>query len=137
MAEEKMILETMKPGAELAEIVPPPDWLQQYLAEDVNLWKMIAQMLKAEGVEYVFGLLAGATIQGEIEMLKAGIKRVHVRHEQTATFAAEGWARLAGRPGVAYTDPGTGITNATTGVVQGMSAASPCVVITFGDLKMA
>lgn len=135
--EEKMILETLKPGAEIVEIEAPPEMIQQWLMEDVNLWKMVAEMLKAEGVEYIFGLLAGATIQGELEILKAGIKRVHVRHEQTATFAAEGWARLVGRPGVAYNGPGTGITNAATGVVQGMSAASPCVVLTFGDAMMA
>ena len=129
--EEKMILETLKPGAELAEVAPPAEWIQQYLQEDVNIHTMTAEMLKAEGVEYVFGLLSGYTLQGELEMQKHGIKRVHVRREETGTFAAEGWARLAGRPGVAYIGPGTGTTNASTGVVQGLSAAAPAVLIAY------
>jgi len=134
--EEKMILETMKPGAELAEVAPPAEWIQQYLQEDVNVHTMTAEMLRAEGVEYIFGLLSGATLQAELEMQKHGIKRVHVRREDTGTFAAEGWARLAGRPGVAYIGPGTATTNATTGSVQGLSAASPAVFLAYTSMAL-
>jgi len=129
--EEKLILETMKPGAELAEVPPPADWIQQWLEEDANVHTMTAEMLKAEGVEYIFGLLSACTLQAELEWQKHGIKRVHVRREDTGTFAAEGWARLAGRPGVAYFGPGTGTTNATTGAVQGLSAAAPAVFLAY------
>ena len=131
MAEEKMILEMMKPGAELSELAAPDEAVQAWLAEDVNVHTMTAEMLKAEGVEYVFGLLSGATLQAELEMQKHGIKRVHVRREDTATFAAEGWARLTGRPGVAYIGPGTATTNATSGAVQGLSAAAPALFLAY------
>ena len=134
--EEKMILETLKPGAEIAELEAAPDFIQQWLEEDVNIHAMTAEMLKAEGVEYVFGLLSGFTLQAELEMQKAGIKRVHVRREETGTFAAEGWARLAGRPGLAYIGPGTGTTNASTGVVQGLSAAAPAVFLAYTSMMM-
>jgi len=129
--EDTLILETMKPGAELAEVPPTADWIQQWLAEDANVHTMTAEMLKAEGVEYVFGLLSACTLQAEMEWQKHGIKRVHVRREDTGTFAAEGWARLAGRPGVGYFGPGTGTTNATTGAVQGLSAAAPAVFLAY------
>ena len=122
--EEKLIIDTLKPAAELTELAAPPDEVQAWLGEDVNIWKAMAQQLLAEGVDTIYGLLAGATIQPEIEWLRAGIKRVHVRHEQTATFAAEGYGRLTGRPGVAYTGPATGITNATSGAAQGTAAAA-------------
>jgi len=136
MAEEKMILEMIKPGAEVSELAPPADAIQAWLQEDVNVHQMTAEMLKAEGVEYVFGLLSGATLQGELEMQKHGIKRVHVRREDTGTMAAEGWARLTGRPGVAYIGPGTATTNATTGSVQGLSAAAPALFIAYTSFAM-
>jgi acetolactate synthase-1/2/3 large subunit len=132
--EEKMILETLKPGAEIGEVEAAPEAIGMWLLQDVNIHTMTAEMLKAEGVEYMFHLISGYTAQGMLEMAKQGIKGIHVRHESTATFAAEGWARLAGRPGVAVIGPGTGVTNSTSGVVQGMSAASPCVIIVYTDL---
>ncbi|MBN1614098.1 MAG: thiamine pyrophosphate-binding protein [Deltaproteobacteria bacterium] len=134
--QEKLIVDTLKPRAEMSELEAPPDFIQQFLEEDINVWKTLAEMLKLEGVDTIFGLLAGSTIQAELEMQRVGIKRVHVRHEQTATFAAEGWARLTGRPGVAYTGPATGITNATSGAAQGKAAGSPCIILTFGDFMM-
>lgn len=131
--EKKMVLETLKPGAELMEVGALPEEIARWLAEEVDVFDMLADLLKAEGVEYVFHLTAGNTWNIEGILLRAGIKRVHVRHEQTATFAAGGWARMNGRPGVAVIGPGTGTAYATAGLVEGLSAQAPMLVLAFTD----
>lgn len=122
--EEKVLIDTLKPAleAEVPEIAPE-------MMEMVHIGDLAAQLIKDEGIDHVFGLTAGGIWMMETLVQRAGIKRVHVRHEQTATFAADAWGRLTRRPGVALIGPGTGLTNSTTGVVQGYSAQSPMVVI--------
>jgi acetolactate synthase-1/2/3 large subunit len=134
MAEQKkMVLETLKPGAEISQVEAASEEVKRWLGEEVDVLDMVCDVLKAEGIEYVFHLTAGNTWNIEGHLLEHGIKRVHVRHEQMATFAAEGWARIAGRPGVAVIGPGTGTTNAASGLAQGMSAQSPMVGLIFTD----
>ena len=57
------------------------------------------------------------------------IQHVVVRHEQAAGFAADGYARATGRPGVAITTAGPGATNALTAVAEAWSDSSPVVLI--------
>ena len=59
--QEKMIIDTLKPRAEMSELEAPPDFVQQYLEEDINIWKTLAEMLKMEGVDTIFGILAGSS----------------------------------------------------------------------------
>ena len=122
--EKKLIIDKLKPAAEVEVPTVQPEMLEQ-----VNVLELGAQMLKEEGVEYIFGMTAGGVFSMEAFIQKAGIKRVHVRHEQTATFAADAWGRLTRRPGVALIGPGTGLTNASTGVCQGYAAGAPMVII--------
>ena len=134
MAEEKkLVLETLKPGAEFAQVEAASEEVRKWLGESVDVMDMVCDVLKGEGVDHVYHLTAGNTWNIEGHLLEHGIKRIHVRHEQSATFAAEGEARASGRPGVAIIGPGTGTTNATSGLVQGMSAQSPMLCLTFTD----
>jgi len=57
-----------------------------------------------------------------------GIAVVDVRHEQTAAHAADGWARVTGRPGVAVVTAGPGLTDAVTGVASARRADVPIVI---------
>src|SRR6185369_1996330 len=58
-----------------------------------------------------------------------GIGVIDVRHEQTAAHAADGWARVTGRPGVAVVTAGPGLTDAVTGVASAHRANVPMIII--------
>ncbi|MBI4774040.1 MAG: thiamine pyrophosphate-binding protein [Deltaproteobacteria bacterium] len=119
-----MIVDQLKPGAEFeCEELP-----EAYLKE-THVIAMMADMAKQEGTEYIFGITAGAEFPMEGLFMKAGIKRVHVRHEQSATFAADAYARMTRRTAPTIIGPSTGLTNCTSGLAQAMAAQSPILVI--------
>ncbi len=91
--------------------------------------KIVARALKNEGTEVVFTLCGGHVMSIYDGCLDEGIRVVDVRHEQTAVFAADGWSRLKGRPGVAIVTAGPGVTNAMTGIANAYRAQSPVVII--------
>ena len=91
--------------------------------------------LQAEGVKTIFGYPGGAIMpvydalydytQGE----KKSFDHILVRHEQGATHAAEGYARVSGEVGVAVVTSGPGVTNTLTGIADAMMDSTPMVVI--------
>ena len=91
--------------------------------------------LKAEGVKTIFGYPGGSIMpvydalydytRGE----KKAFDHILVRHEQGATHAAEGYARVSGEVGVALVTSGPGATNTLTGVADAMLDSTPIVVI--------
>ncbi|HWI52108.1 MAG TPA: thiamine pyrophosphate-binding protein [Symbiobacteriaceae bacterium] len=91
--------------------------------------KVVARALKNEGTEVVFTLCGGHVMSIYDGCLDEGIRVVDVRHEATAAFAADGWSRLTGRPGVAIVTAGPGVTNAVTAIANAWRAQSPAVVI--------
>lgn len=90
---------------------------------------LVARQLQREGVEVLFTLCGGHIMNIYDGCLEAGIRVIDTRHEQAAAFAADGWARLTGRPGVVAVTAGPGVTNATTAVATAMRAQSPLVII--------
>jgi thiamine pyrophosphate-dependent acetolactate synthase large subunit-like protein len=87
----------------------------------------MAEILREEGVTHVAGLTAGGQWQIESALLRHGIKRIHVRHEATATFFADAMGRLTSRPGVSEVGPATGLSYSHAGVIQAYAAQSPMV----------
>ncbi|MDR0698718.1 MAG: biosynthetic-type acetolactate synthase large subunit [Tannerella sp.] len=88
--------------------------------------------LIAEGVECVFGYPGGQAIP-IYDMLydyRDKLRHVLVRHEQGATHAAQGYARVSGKVGVALVTSGPGATNTITGIADAMLDSTPMVVIT-------
>ncbi len=91
--------------------------------------------LQAEGVTTIFGYPGGSIMpvydalytytRGE----KKAFDHILVRHEQAATHAAEGYARVSGQVGVALVTSGPGATNTLTGVADAMMDSTPMVVI--------
>ncbi len=76
----------------------------------------VAEVLKAQGVEFIF-TLSGGHISSILVGAKArGIRVVDVRHEVNAVFAADAVGRLTGTPGVAVVTAGPGVTNTITGI---------------------
>lgn len=91
--------------------------------------RIVARALKAEGVSHVF-TLCGGHIQNIYDgCLDEGIRVIDTRHEQTAGHAADGWARVTGKPGVALVTAGPGVTDVVTAVANAQRAGVPMLVI--------
>lgn len=91
----------------------------------------LIRALLAEGVDTMFGYPGGA-IMPVFDALydhKNEIRHILVRHEQGAIHAAQGYARVSRKPGVALVTSGPGATNAVTGITDAMMDSTPMVVI--------
>ena len=95
----------------------------------MNGGELIAQVLKSQGVEFLFTLCGGHISPILVEAKKNGIRVIDTRHEATAVFAADATARLTGIPGVAAVTAGPGVTNTVTAIKNAQSAQSPLVLI--------
>ena len=91
--------------------------------------KVVARALRTEGVPFVFTLCGGHVMSIYDGCLDEGIQVIDVRHEQTAGHAADGWARVTGRPGVAIVTAGPGLTDAVTAVASAHRANVPMLII--------
>ncbi|MGO4920946.1 biosynthetic-type acetolactate synthase large subunit [Maribacter spongiicola] len=92
----------------------------------------IIHCLLAEGVETMYGYPGGAIMPVYDELYKFQDKLTHIltRHEQGATHAAQGYARVSGRVGVAIATSGPGATNLVTGLADAQIDSTPMVCIT-------
>jgi acetolactate synthase-1/2/3 large subunit len=90
---------------------------------------LVARALKSEGIDVIFTLCGGHIIDIYDGCIDEGIKIVDVRHEQVAAHAADGWARVTGKPGCAVVTAGPGTTDAITGVANAFRAESPMLLI--------
>ncbi len=93
--------------------------------------QMVCESLIREGVDVIFGLPGGAILplyQTLPEFPK--LRHILVRHEQGAAHAADGYARVTGRPGVAWATSGPGATNLVTGIATAQMDSIPMVIIT-------
>jgi acetolactate synthase I/II/III large subunit len=90
----------------------------------------VVDVLKAEGVKFVFGMPGGHTI-GIYDALygQQQISHVLVRHEQHAASMAAGYAQLTGDPGVCCVTAGPGATNLVTSVAEAFVGALPMIII--------
>jgi acetolactate synthase-1/2/3 large subunit len=95
----------------------------------------LMRALQAEGVTTIFGYPGGSImpVYDALYDYTRGAKKVFdhilVRHEQGATHAAEGYARVSGRVGVTLVTSGPGVTNTLTGIADAMLDSTPIVVI--------
>ncbi|HBO14568.1 MAG TPA: biosynthetic-type acetolactate synthase large subunit [Halieaceae bacterium] len=92
--------------------------------------ELLAQALKAEGVDLLFGYPGGANLEIFDVLAGAGIRCVRTEHEQGAVHAAQGYARASGRIGVCLATSGPGATNLVTGLADANSDSTPVVAIT-------
>jgi acetolactate synthase-1/2/3 large subunit len=90
---------------------------------------LVAKALKAEGIDVIYTLCGGHIIDIYDGCIDEGIKVIDVRHEQVAAHAADGYARITGKPGCAVVTAGPGTTDAVTGVANALRAESPMLLI--------
>jgi acetolactate synthase-1/2/3 large subunit len=98
-------------------------------AEKISGGHLVAKALKNEGIDVIFTLCGGHIIDIYDGCLDEGIKIIDVRHEQVAAHAADGYARMTGKPGCAVVTAGPGTTDAVTGVANAFRAESPFLLI--------
>ncbi|MCH8645375.1 biosynthetic-type acetolactate synthase large subunit [Staphylococcus lugdunensis] len=91
---------------------------------------LLVEALLHEHVDFIFGYPGGAVLPLYDTFYDGKIKHILARHEQGATHAAEGYARVSGKPGVVVVTSGPGATNAITGITDAYCDSLPLVVFT-------
>jgi acetolactate synthase-1/2/3 large subunit len=91
--------------------------------------RIAAEWLKAQGVTHVFALCGEHVLPLLDSCEEIGIRVIGTRHEQAAVLAAEAFARVTGRPGVAVVTAGPGVTNAMTGLAVAQTCGSPVMLL--------
>lgn len=93
---------------------------------------ILMESLLKEGVSIIFGYPGGAImpVYDSLVDYTGRLQHVLVRHEQGAAHAAEGYARMTGKPGVCFATSGPGATNLVTGIADAMMDSVPIVCIT-------
>lgn len=102
----------------------------QLLTAELNGADLLIQLIINEGVEVLFGYPGGAVLPIYDALYGKDIKHVLSRHEQGSIHAAEGYARVTGKPGVVIATSGPGATNLVTGLTDAMMDSLPLVVFT-------
>jgi acetolactate synthase-1/2/3 large subunit len=92
--------------------------------------EILLESLRRQKVEVFFGLPGGAVLPLYDALYSGGIRHLLVRHEQAAAFAADGYARVTGKPGVCLGTSGPGATNLITGLTSAMMDSIPVVALT-------
>jgi thiamine pyrophosphate-dependent acetolactate synthase large subunit-like protein len=91
--------------------------------------RLVARRLKAHGVSCLFTLSGGHLFSIYDGCRSEGIEIVDVRHESTAAFAAEGWAKVTREPGACALTAGPGVTNGMSAMASAQANHSPMVVL--------
>jgi acetolactate synthase-1/2/3 large subunit len=89
----------------------------------------VAKRLKAHGITKLFTLSGGHLFSIYDGCREEGIDIVDVRHEQSAAFAAEGWAKATREPGVCALTAGPGVTNGMSALASALMNASPMLTL--------
>ena len=92
----------------------------------------LADALAAHGVEVAWGIPGTHNLELYAHLPAAGIRHLSPRHEQGAAFAADGYARVTGRPGVCITTSGPAALNAATALGQAYSDSVPVLCVSAG-----
>jgi acetolactate synthase-1/2/3 large subunit len=86
---------------------------------------LVGRVLGEQKVKYLFSINGGHLFPILANLKNNDIKLIHMRHEQATAYAADGWARVTGTPGVCCVTAGCGLTNAVTGLcVAGLTGSS-------------
>jgi acetolactate synthase-1/2/3 large subunit len=92
---------------------------------------LLVQSLYAAGVRVIFGMPGSHTVSIYDALERhGGIRTILIRNEQAGAFAADGYARVTGQPGVICTTAGPGATNALTGIGEAWADSVPVLLVT-------
>jgi len=98
--------------------------------KDRTVADAVVEVLRAEGVDIVFSLIATSIVDIFDSLARqSAIRLVITQHEQAAAFMSDGYTRVTQRPAVCLVSAGPGATNAITGIAQAYHESSPVVLI--------
>src|ERR1700742_5098199 len=97
--------------------------------EPWSVGRYIVALLAANGIDTAFGIPGVHNLELYRGIAAAGLRHVLVRHEQNAGFAADGYARVCGRPAAAFVISGPGLTNILTAAAQAKTDSVPLLII--------
>src|ERR1700676_453789 len=100
-----------------------------------NVGGFLVELLGKNDIDSVFGIPGVHNLELYRGLTSANIRHVLVRHEQGAGFAADGFARLSGRPAAAFVISGPGLTNIMTAVAQAYSDSVPLLVVASAPVR--
>src|SRR6202011_2200809 len=95
----------------------------------------LVELLAANDIDTVFGIPGVHNLELYRGLAAASVRHVLVRHEQGAGFAADGFARLSGRPAAAFVISGPGLTNILTAAAQAYSDSVPMLIIASSPVR--
>jgi len=98
--------------------------------------KALIRALEKEGVDIVFGLPGGANLPIYDALVDSNLRHILVRHEQSASHMADGYARIKRKAGVCFATSGPGATNIITGIATAYADSSPMIAVT-GQVPLA
>uniref|UniRef100_A0A0L8H6M3 2-hydroxyacyl-CoA lyase n=1 Tax=Octopus bimaculoides TaxID=37653 RepID=A0A0L8H6M3_OCTBM len=98
-------------------------------AEELDGATILANALKQQGIEYVFGIVGVPVIEVAMAMQTAGIKFVAMRNEQAASYAASVIGYLTRRPAACLVVSGPGLVHALAGASSAMENCWPMLLI--------
>ena len=96
----------------------------------MNGAEYLVKFFENKGVEYIFGYPGGKVIFLYDVLGKSSLKHILTRHEQAAAHAADGFARVTGRPGICIATSGPGATNLVTGLANAYLDSVPVIAVT-------
>jgi len=100
-----------------------------------NIGGYLVELLDKNGIDTVFGIPGVHNLELYRGLTASNLRHVLVRHEQGAGFAADGFARLSGRPAAAFVISGPGLTNILTAAAQAYSDSIPLLVIASAPVR--
>jgi acetolactate synthase-1/2/3 large subunit len=105
---------------------------ERHATKKISGSEILLRSLVAEKVETIFGYPGGAImpVYDALFQFQDRLKHILVRHEQGAIHAAQGFARVSGKPGVVFATSGPGATNLVTGLADALIDSTPLVCIT-------
>jgi len=106
--------------------VPRPSLSREY-DYPLHGGRVVGRILKEHGIRYVFGIPAAFVWALETGFYEHGIRRIHMRQQQGAGYAADAYARCTRSPGVCFGSAGTGVTDSTSSINQAWHAGSTVV----------
>ncbi len=96
---------------------------------EITVGELLVQCLKAEAVDTIFGIIDGSHIPFVVHTARYGIRHINCRHEEAAVHLAEGYARIARKPSVAFGSPGPGGANLLAGLASAYAEGHPILAI--------
>lgn len=98
-------------------------------ATQKTVGEVLIDLLESRGIDTVFGIPGVHTVELYRGLATSNIRHITPRHELSAGFMADGYARVSGKPGVCFLITGPGLTNAITAMAQARADSIPMLVI--------